>query len=44
MYFSANPDPYEGFLRALSVSCGTHMPRLAKKVPRPASQGRYHNI
>ncbi|XP_013409132.1 sperm flagellar protein 2 isoform X2 [Lingula anatina] len=27
MYFSVDPDPLEGFLRALSVASGTHMPR-----------------
>ncbi|XP_048761563.2 sperm flagellar protein 2-like isoform X3 [Ostrea edulis] len=31
MYFSASPNASEGFLRALSVTSGTHMPRL----PRP---------
>lgn len=31
MYFSASCNANEGFLRALSVASGTHMPRL----PRP---------
>ncbi|ESO92609.1 hypothetical protein LOTGIDRAFT_120497 [Lottia gigantea] len=30
MYFSAVPNSHEGFLRALSVASGCHMPRLAK--------------
>ncbi|KAK6179274.1 hypothetical protein SNE40_011674 [Patella caerulea] len=30
MYFSAVPNSHEGFLRALSVASGHHMPRLAK--------------
>ncbi|PVD23583.1 hypothetical protein C0Q70_16855 [Pomacea canaliculata] len=30
MYFSAMPNSHEGFLRALSVASGTHMPRLQK--------------
>lgn len=37
MYFSAHSYPHEGFLRALSVSCGHHMPRLGKLDPRPPS-------
>lgn len=37
MYFSAHPYTQEGFLRALSVSCGHHMPRLGKLDPRPPS-------
>ena len=42
MYFSVHPDPYEGFLRALSVAAGSHMPRLQKaNLFRPASQARY---
>lgn len=32
LYFSAVLNPYEGFLRALSVVAGTHMPRLQKPV------------
>uniref|UniRef100_X1Z7B7 Calponin-homology (CH) domain-containing protein n=1 Tax=Capitella teleta TaxID=283909 RepID=X1Z7B7_CAPTE len=31
MYFSFSPEAQEGFLRALSVAAGTHMPRLSKK-------------
>ncbi|XP_063404210.1 sperm flagellar protein 2-like isoform X1 [Mytilus trossulus] len=37
MYFSAHSYSHEGFLRALSVSCGHHMPRLGKLDPRPPS-------
>ncbi|XP_076462790.1 sperm flagellar protein 2-like isoform X2 [Babylonia areolata] len=33
LYFSATLNPYEGFLRALSVAAGTHMPRIPKPVP-----------
>ncbi len=49
LYFSVAANPHEGFLRALSVASGTHMPRLparfaAKKQTasssRPASQAR----
>ena len=45
LYFSIAEDPYEGFLRALSVASGTHMPRVpgprsaaAKASSRPLSQ------
>lgn len=37
MYFSAHSYPQEGLLRALSVSCGHHMPRLGKIDVRPPS-------
>ena len=47
MYLSSMMDPIEGFLRALSVATGTHMPRLPGKLggpqavsPRPNSQIR----
>ncbi|XP_066298432.1 sperm flagellar protein 2-like isoform X6 [Branchiostoma lanceolatum] len=33
MYFAVVPDAEDGFLRALSVACGTHMPRFPKKSP-----------
>ncbi|KAI8510088.1 hypothetical protein Bbelb_125160 [Branchiostoma belcheri] len=33
MYFAVVPDAEDGFLRALSVACGTHMPRFPKKAP-----------
>jgi hypothetical protein len=33
MYFSIATEPYEGFLRALTVTTGTHMPRLPLKLP-----------
>lgn len=44
MYFSISRDAYQGFLRALSVASGCHMPRLPgkeieiRKVSRPTSQ------
>ncbi|KAK2168514.1 hypothetical protein LSH36_16g05047 [Paralvinella palmiformis] len=44
LHFSIAPDPYDGFLRALSVASGTHMPRLSnkkitiKKPSRPSSE------
>ncbi|XP_074641466.1 sperm flagellar protein 2-like, partial [Tubulanus polymorphus] len=31
MYFAVAPDSHEGFLRALTVAVGSHIPRLAKK-------------
>ena len=31
LYFGMAPDPFEGFLRALSIVTERHMPRLAKK-------------
>lgn len=37
LYFSAHPYTQEGFLRALSVASGHHMPRLGKLDPRPPS-------
>ena len=30
LYFSSDPEPVEGFLRALSVSAQTHIPRLTE--------------
>ena len=33
LYFSAVPNSHEGFLRALSVASGCHMPRLQKPLP-----------
>ncbi|WAR24394.1 SPEF2-like protein [Mya arenaria] len=35
LYFSAAGSSQEGFMRALSVSAGTHMPRLLKSPPKP---------
>ncbi|KAL8583785.1 hypothetical protein ACOMHN_036420 [Nucella lapillus] len=37
LYFSAAPNPYEGFLRALSVMTGCHMPRIPKPVTSSTS-------
>nr|KAG5711746.1 hypothetical protein BaRGS_023510 [Batillaria attramentaria] len=37
-YFSAVPNSHEGFLRALSVSAGTHMPRLQKPLMASISE------
>lgn len=42
LYFSIADDAFDGFLRALSVASGTHMPRVKKPKPsRPSSQARY---
>ncbi|XP_063721341.1 sperm flagellar protein 2-like isoform X3 [Symsagittifera roscoffensis] len=41
LYFSSDPEPVEGFLRALSVSAQTHIPRLTEppdaKTPKTAN-------
>ncbi|KAH3733219.1 hypothetical protein DPMN_039644 [Dreissena polymorpha] len=34
LYFSASSSAHEGFLRALSVASGVHMPRIMKPAPR----------
>ncbi|XP_071117594.1 sperm flagellar protein 2-like [Haliotis cracherodii] len=48
MYFSAVPNSHEGFLRALTVAAGTHMPRLEKPVipvsTTPANPDRLKNL
>ncbi len=44
LYFSVDPDPFEGFLRALSVSTGANIPRKTENVDalsRPESRTRY---
>lgn len=33
LYFSLSLDPNDGFLRALSIASGKHMPRLPGKMP-----------
>lgn len=38
LYFSAAQDSYEGFLRALSVASGVHMPRLRAKDSQTAEK------
>ena len=37
LYFSATSNAQEGFMRALSVSSGTHMPRLLKPLTKADS-------
>lgn len=37
LYFSAASNPQEGFMRALSVASGTHMPRILKPVAKAES-------
>ncbi|XP_059172221.1 sperm flagellar protein 2-like isoform X3 [Physella acuta] len=38
MYFSACPNYHEGFLHALSLACGHHMPRLGKPLVMPSER------
>ena len=40
MYFCSHTNAYVGFLRALSVVVGEHMPRIAIKMPKPPESPR----
>ena len=45
LYFSAASHAQEGFMRALSVASGTHMPRLPKTVFKTESiPNRYNPV